>query len=218
MYTTVLFDLDGTLLDTLQDIAAAANHALESLGLPTHPVPAYRHMVGSGVNVLIQRMLPPDKRGQATSEVALALYRKHYNVHMNDFTRPYPGILEMLAKLKAASVQMGVLSNKTDARVQEMVAHYFPNTFEIAMGLRPEFSEKPDPASTLHMLQALGAQKQNTLYCGDSDIDMQTAHNAGLAGCGVAWGFRGEEELKNAGATFIAQNTDELYHIIRPAL
>lgn len=214
MFTTVLFDLDGTLLDTLQDLAAAGNHTLTTMHLPTHPVEDYRHMVGGGVPNLIEKILPPENRGEGTKSIALSLFSKYYGEHKNDLTKPYPGILPMLTALKQAGVQMGVLSNKADHFVQEIVEDYFPNTFAITLGLREDFAPKPDPASVYYVMQQLGANPASTLYCGDSDVDMITARNAGLAGCGVLWGFRDKKELSSAGASFLVNDVVELTELI----
>lgn len=214
MFKTVLFDLDGTLLNSLQDIAIAGNRTLEVLGYPTHPVNAYNQMVGSGGAQLIKRMLPQDKQGDSTMQLALELYRKYYRPNMMNYTAPYPGIVPMLANLKSAGVQLGVLSNKSNDAVQNIVQHYFPATFDAVMGHAPGFEIKPDPASVLHLMQTMDAAKENTLYCGDSDVDIFTARNAGITSCGVLWGFRGEEELYNAGAGYLAEDAEALQQII----
>ena len=214
MYKTVLFDLDGTLLNTLEDIAAAANHALSVLGFPQHPPDAYRQMVGNSSRKLVERMLPEENRGVSTQAVAFELYTKTYAKSSTVFTCPYPGIPALLGKLKSEGVQLGVLSNKDDINVQLVISKYFPQTFDAAAGLREGFAPKPDPASVLEMLRILEADPASTLYCGDSDVDVLTSHNAGLACCGVSWGFRGEHELRAAGANFIVQDAVALQQLI----
>lgn len=213
-YNTVLFDLDGTLLDTLQDLAAAGNHTLSALGLPPHPTDAYRKMVGNGIPKLIERMLPENNRGEATQQIAGQLFTRYYTRHMDDFTRPYPGIPALVQSLRAKGIGMAVITNKADEFAGQVVSQYFPGIFDIVLGLREEFAAKPDPASVLHTMELLGARPAATLYCGDSDVDMHTARNARLKSCGVLWGFRDKEELAAAGADYIAASADELEKII----
>lgn len=214
MFTTVLFDLDGTLLNTLTDIANAGNHALSAMQLPTHSIENYRTMVGNGIPKLIERMLPSTHRGPATQELALSLFSRYYSEHMYDYTAPYPGITEMLHTLKAEGIQLAVLSNKEDAFVPPIIQRYFPGIFTISMGHKQGFPPKPAPTSTYYMLEQLHAFSTETLYCGDSDVDIFTGTNAGLCTCGVLWGFRSEKELSQAGATFLAKDTNELAQII----
>lgn len=214
MFTTAIFDLDGTLLDTLQDLAAAGNHTLTVLGLPTHPVAAYRQMVGNGVPKLVERMLPPACRGSATQAVALQVFSNYYEQHMLDFTAPYPGISQMLAALRGRGVHLGVVSNKSDDFVQPIVERFFPGVFSAVCGLREGVPPKPDPASVLQVLVQLAADPAATLYCGDSDVDIHTAHNAQLTSCGVLWGFRTEAELAEAGAEYLAEDAAALEYII----
>lgn len=208
MYNTLIFDMDGTLLNSLDDIAQAGNYALGILGFPPHPVQAYRHMVGSGISVLIERMLPPEARKPGTVQLALSLYEKHYNAHMNDNTRPYPGIVQMLAQLKERGIKLGVLSNKSHEFTQPIAEQQFPGVFDMVMGLQEGFAQKPDPGSLLHIMHTLDAGQ--TLYCGDSDVDMKTALAAGVEGCGVLWGFRDEAELRAAGARHLVQTAEQL--------
>ena len=217
MFSTVLFDLDGTLLDTLGDIAAAGNHTLSALGLPTHPRDAYRHMVGNGVKMLVRRMLPENQRGEAVFSLAFSLYEKTYAGQMLQHTQPYPGIPELLRRLRERGLTLGVLSNKPDNHVPGIVQHYFPGIFSIARGLRDGEAPKPDPANLLAIMHAFGAGQKSCLYVGDSDVDVLTAKNAGLPMCGVCWGFRGRDELLGAGADYLAHNADELGNIIMAA-
>lgn len=209
-----IFDLDGTLLDTLQDLAAAGNHTLSAMGLPTHHYQAYKQFVGNGVPTLVQRMLPEKNRGESTLALAQSLFEKYYTAHMRDLTAPYPGIVEMLANLKAAGVQMAVLSNKPDALARPIVEDYFPGIFPWVMGLAEGFEAKPHPGSALYLLRQMGAAPTQTLYVGDSNVDMQTAAAAGLRSCGVLWGFRTREELLAAGANLLAENAAELEQLI----
>lgn len=214
MYTTVLFDLDGTLLDTLQDLANAGNHTLSCLGLPEHPTEAYKKMVGNGIPKLIERMLPENNRGEATQEIANKLFFKYYEKHLDDFTKPYPGIIKLLNILKENKIKMGVITNKAEEFAKEIVEKYFPESFTVVIGTSEKFVPKPDPSGVQFAVRYLQAEGRETLYCGDSNVDIQTAKAAQLASCGVLWGFRGEEELRKEGATFIAENIEQLKNII----
>lgn len=214
MYRFIVFDLDGTLLDTLGDLAAAGNHTLSAMGLPTHPVDAYRKMVGNGIPKLIERMLPQHNRGQATQQLASELFDNYYSQHMQDLTAPYPGIIELLKNISAAGVILSIASNKADEYAQVIVNDYFNGFFKAVAGLKPEVPAKPEPHSVYNLLEELGAEKSETLYVGDSNVDMLTAKNAGLKACGVLWGFRDREELLEAGADFIVEDTLQLASLI----
>lgn len=214
MYKTVLFDLDGTLLDTLQDLANAGNHTLSCLGLEQHPTNNYKSMVGNGIPKLIERMLPENNRGESTREIANKLFFKYYENHLDDFTEPYSGIIELLEVLKNNKIKIGVITNKAEKFTEEIVEKYFPNTFDIVIGTSEEFPPKPNPIGVNYAREFLCSASAETLYCGDSNVDMQTAISAKLDSCGVLWGFRSEEELEKEGAIFIAHNTEELKNII----
>lgn len=203
-YRTVIFDLDGTLLDTLGDLAAAGNHALSAMGLPTHETDAYRFFVGNGVPKLIERILPETSRGEASQALALSLFRRYYAEHAMERTRPYDGIVSILQTLKENGVQLGVLSNKDDAFTQSIIAHFFPQVMDAVLGRKEGAAPKPDPTSLQNMMAELGCSPQETLYVGDSSVDVLTAHNAGVECCGVVWGFRGQAELTSAGADALA--------------
>lgn len=215
LYRCILFDLDGTLLDTLQDLAEAGNHTLSVMGFPRHPIAAYQQMVGNGIPKLVWRMLPEQNRQESTLELAYSLFQRHYQAHMLDNTAPYPGILDTLQRLKEAGYPLGVSSNKADTYTQKIVSTFFPNTFCSVAGLTPPFPAKPDPTLALHQMAQMGGTPGTTLYIGDSDVDMFTARNAGFVGCGVLWGFRSGRELLQAGADLIAETPAELIeHIL----
>jgi phosphoglycolate phosphatase len=206
----VLFDLDGTLADTLADLAHAVNHALATLGLPLHPVAAYRHMVGDGARTLIRRALPADR--QDLAENALALMRAHYDTHCFDQTRLYPGIPELVATLQ---VKLAVLSNKPDEFTKRMIAHYFPaNPFAAVRGHVAGTPLKPDPTVALQIAADLGIPPAHWLYLGDTNTDMQTARNAGMYPVGVLWGFRDRAELVAAGARQLIAQPAELLPLL----
>lgn len=214
MYKAVIFDLDGTLLDTIGDLAAAGNATLRALGYPTHTVEEYKRMVGNGVPKLIERFLPPEHRDEETRRRAGELYFPYYDAHKEDLTAPYPGIPALLRALKARGVKLGVASNKENALTQAVIAHYFPDMFDAVAGHTLGTPTKPDPHLVNEMRAAFGLLPDAVLYVGDSDVDIETAHNAQLAGCGVAWGFRTEAELRAAGAEFLVHTAEELAALV----
>ncbi len=215
MYQAVIFDLDGTLLDTIGDLASAGNHALRAMGLAEHPVEEYKKMVGNGIPKVLEPMLPEGLRGQAVRAVAMSLFLKRYGEHKFDTTAPYPGIPEVLARLERLGVATAIVSNKDDALVKSIAQRYFPDhTFTAVIGRRDGVPAKPDPASVDEAMRAIGVPRAAALYVGDSDVDVQTAHNAHLACCGAVWGFRGEEELRRAGADFLAADAAALLRVV----
>ncbi|MGE4547961.1 MAG: HAD family hydrolase [Intestinibacillus sp.] len=210
---TVIFDLDGTLLDTLGDLADATNAALRRHGYPTRTDGEIRAFVGNGIRNLMQRALPSGADDDAIS-ACLADFRAHYDAHMMCRTAPYPGIPELLAALRKRGIRMGVLSNKYDPASRALAAHYFPGLIDQTFGERPGVPRKPDPASTRELLQTLGAAQETTLYVGDSGVDMETAQNAGLYAVGVTWGFRGRSVLAEAGADALIDHPLELLALL----
>ncbi len=202
-FQAVLFDLDGTLLNTLADIARAMNTALAERNLPTHEVDAYRLMVGSGLEELARRAVPAQTRAdeRAVAELALRL-REEYGRHPVDLTRPYEGVPELIAELRAReALPLAVLSNKAGALVREIVGRFFSaDDFAVVRGLEDGVPAKPDPTSALDVASRIGVAPHAVVYLGDSDVDVQTARNAGMHAVGAGWGFRGAEELRTAGA------------------
>lgn len=208
----VMFDLDGTLTDTIRDIANAMNRSLRLNGLPEHPVEAYKLFVGNGVKVLAQRVVG-DR--QEMAEVVLAEYQAYYQEHTQDTTCPYPGVPEMLDAMIRKGLRLCVLSNKPDADTKGVVAHFFPNiAFEIVQGQKAGVPVKPDPTAATSIAERMGLKPEEFLYLGDSGVDMQTAVNTGMHPLGVLWGFRQEEELRACGAAWVAANTDEVMTIV----
>ena len=211
----LIFDLDGTLLDSLADIATAMNAALADHGLPTHPVAAYAGFVGEGVERLARNALPPGS--EAIKPAVLDSYRAHYAERMLDATQPYPGIPDMLALLHGHGIRLAVLSNKPDAPVQKLVAVLLGGVpFVAVRGHRPDALRKPHPAVALALCAALGVDPSQCGFVGDSAIDMQTASAAGMVGIGVTWGFRGREELVAGGAAFLADTPGEVVRCTVP--
>ncbi|MDY4040851.1 MAG: HAD family hydrolase [Collinsella sp.] len=214
-FTHVIFDLDGTILDTLEDLAAAGNHTCEQHGWPTFPVDDYRYKVGNGMLKLVERFMPAEYAGdQQMFKQTLAEFRAYYGEHKEDHTAPYPGIPEMLDALRAAGLTLAVLTNKDHVAAAPLIERYFgPERFAYVQGRVPAFPPKPAAPVTLHVLEELGADPSRTLYVGDSDVDVLCGHNAGLKVAGVSWGFRGRDELEGAGAEFIADTPEELLAI-----
>ncbi|UQZ89275.1 HAD family hydrolase [Deltaproteobacteria bacterium Smac51] len=196
-----VFDLDGTLLYTLEDIADSLNHVLSGEGLPTHSPDAYRFMVGNGLETLVVRSLPGGLRIPAHVRPIFQKFVEYYRHNQCVKTRPYPGVPEMLAELSGRGIPLAVLSNKAHTNTLGVIEHYFPeNPFQIVLGLRPEAPAKPDPFSALEIAEALKVRPEECVYLGDSNVDMETAKAAGMYAVGATWGYRPKEELVQAGA------------------
>ena len=192
MIKTILFDLDGTLLNTIDDLTDAANWVCTQHGWPTFPVETYKHFVGNGIPKLVERFSPENARTPEQLAATLAEFSARYDAHKEDKTAPYPGIPELLAALKAEGFQTAVFSNKADTFCGKIIEHYFgPDRFSLVRGSRPGVPTKPDPAGVYSLMADLGADPQSTLFVGDSDVDILTGHNAGLPALGVLWGFPG---------------------------
>jgi phosphoglycolate phosphatase len=200
-HTAIIFDLDGTLLDTLADIADAANRVLVSRQLPTHELPAYRDFVGNGVEALMRRAIPTGHRDAETIASCSAQFRRVYCKTWNLSTSPYPGIHELLDLLRKRRVPLAVLSNKPHVNTIECVNEFFDTaTFAVVYGQRDDIPCKPNPAAALAIAGALKVSTGECIFVGDSNVDMQTAVNAGMTGIGVTWGFRPRAELLHSGA------------------
>ena len=211
-YRAVLFDLDGTLADSLADLANATNAALQAVGCPPHPPARYRIMVGDGARTLCIRAVPAD-RPDLVDEVRRRM-RDHYAAHCFDETRLYPGILELVRALADRGCQLAVLSNKPDDFTNQMIAHYFqPNPFQIVRGHRADTPLKPDPTSALAIARELKIPPADWLYLGDTNTDMQTAQAAGMVPVGVLWGFRERAELLASGAAEIIAKPADLLQL-----
>lgn len=213
MYTHVIFDLDGTLLNTIDDLADAGNHVCAAHGWPTHTVDQFKRMVGNGMPNLVSRFTP---EGLSEEELAgvLAEFSAYYGEHKEDKTAPYPGMPEALAALKEQGIHLAVLSNKAHALAGPVVEHYFPGVFDDIQGALPDAPLKPDPTLLHALMEKIGAKPETTLFVGDSDVDVLTGKNGGLTVCGVLWGFRDRPELENAGADCIAERAEELEKLV----
>lgn len=208
-YTTAIFDMDGTILNTLEDLAVSANHALALHGMPSCSLGEARRNLGNGMKFLIDHLVP---EGTPADEAAAVLtdFKTHYADHCADRTRPYPGIPELMDRLRRHGVARAVVSNKGDFAVQELVAQYFPGTFDAAVGEREGIRRKPAPDTVFAVMERLGARPADCVYVGDSEVDIQTAANAGIACVIVGWGFRDRAFLEEAGAPQIVATPDEL--------
>lgn len=210
-YSTYIFDLDGTLLDTIQDLATSVNYALSQCRMPERTLDEVRRFVGNGVRLLMIRAVP-DGEDNPRFQEAFDIFRSHYLEHSLDTTAPYPGIMDMLERLKANGKRMAVVSNKFDTATKELIRHFFGNLIEVAIGENEAAGvrKKPAPDTVNEALRQLGVGKEDAVYVGDSDVDLQTARNSGLPCISVLWGFRDREFLLENGATTFVQSPDNI--------
>jgi phosphoglycolate phosphatase len=214
MQTLCIFDLDGTLLDTLADLATACNHALTELGLPAPPEDDYRLFVGKGMRALMETIVPPGSPVSLVDDCA-AHFARHYQNNWRERTKPYPGVEELLARLEQAGVAMAILSNKPHQFTLLCMRHFFPATaFLRVFGLRDGYPRKPDPTSALELAAIAGLAPQDCFFIGDSAIDIATGRNAQMKTIGVTWGFRGLDGLKDSQARHIVATADEIYRLV----
>ena len=205
----VIFDMDGTILDTLEDLKESLNAALAANGFPERTMEETRRFVGNGIAKLMERAVPAGTSPEVTAKV-LADFKVHYAAHCADHTRPYAGVPELLADLRAAGVLTAVVSNKADFAVQILARDYFPGLFDCVLGEKEGIAKKPAPDMVLAALQRLGSTADDAIYLGDSEVDLQTARNSGLPCATVGWGFRTEAELRAAGAQTIYHSPEAL--------
>jgi phosphoglycolate phosphatase len=212
-YKAVIFDLDGTLLNTLSDLADSANHVLSELTLPTHNYESYKYFIGNGIPKLIERCLPADR--QELHSKALSMFNEYYALHSKDKTAPYDDIKELLYSLSEKGLKLGVITNKAHGIAVKVVEEYFgKDIFGRIRGLDDSIKAKPDPSGALSVMESLGATPSEVLYIGDSGVDMHTAKNAGFTPLGVLWGFRKKDELIENGAKYIAQKPLDILKFI----
>ncbi len=214
-YKAGIFDLDGTLLDTLEDLADTMNRTLEERGFPTHPVWAYHHFVGNGAAKIVERTLPPEKRNRALMADCLKAFLKEYARNWNRKTKPYDGVPELLDALTSKQIPMAVFTNKPHDFSELCIQEFFSNwEFKAVFGQREGHPMKPDPAVPLKIAEHLNIPPQQFLYLGDSDADMKTAVNAHMLPVGALWGFRSEKELRESGAVEIIRRPAELLALV----
>lgn len=211
-FQSVIFDLDGTLADTLADLADATNYALAAHGYPVHATEKYRYFVGNGARELIRRALPD---GVQDFTSVYNTYIAYYGDHYLEKTCAYPGLPEAVQSLKQAGVKLGVVTNKPHYRAREIVEKFYPGLFDCIAGQQEGYLPKPDPALTLHVLEEIGGRQDSTAFVGDSNVDIHTARAAGLYPVGVLWGFRDRAELESSGARAIVSDAEELLQVLQ---
>ena len=209
MYKTYIFDLDGTLLNTLGDLAASTNYALRQYGMPEHTIDDVRRFVGNGVGKLIERAIPEGLANPQYEDV-LATFRKHYMLHSLDTTAPYPGIESLLHSLRSHGCNVAVVSNKFYNATVELCRHFFADTVEVAIGERENIRRKPAPDTVFEAMRQLGVSGEDTVYVGDSDVDVATARNSGIPCISVLWGFRDKDFLIEHGATTFVNTPEDI--------
>jgi phosphoglycolate phosphatase len=215
MTKLVIFDLDGTLINTIDDLAHGANHALATCGFPTHEVSSYPFFVGNGVGRLLERVLPPESRTPQIVTRVRSIFEEYYDQHLHDFTAPYPGIPELLDELASRGIKLAVASNKYQSATSRLIAHFFPRLPWVAVhGMRPDIPAKPDPSIVFNILRDVPTAKADVIYVGDSGVDMETARRACIESVGVSWGFRPVSELKQAYAEHIITTPAELLPLL----
>lgn len=214
MKRLVIFDLDGTLLNTISDLMKACNHALGKFGYPLHDEASYKKFVGDGIYKLVERSLPKEAQDEANVLRVKAVFDAYYKEHSLDETKPYPGILELLSNLKAQGVYCGVVTNKAHQYAVELVKQFFGETIDETLGQREGIPTKPHPQSVHEMMSHFNVEPEACLYIGDSNVDIQTAKAAGIPSIGVLWGFRDEVELKGEGADYIVKDAKALEALI----
>lgn len=208
-YKTYIFDLDGTLLSTLADLAASTNYALRTHHMPERSIDEVRRFVGNGVKKLMERAIP-DGLNNPLFEDTFATFRQHYMQHNLDTTQPYPGIMQLLEQLKAEGKNIAVVSNKFYAATRELCRHFFGDLVPVAIGEREDIRKKPAPDTAIEALRELGVDKEGAVYIGDSDVDIMTAKNSGMPCVSVLWGFRDKEFLLEHGATTLISQPEDM--------
>lgn len=211
---TVIFDLDGTLLDTLQDLSDSVNHALRTYGLPERTTAEIRNFLGNGIRRLVENAVPAGT-DEALFEKTFACFREHYVRHCLDKTKPYPGIMPLLKQLKADGYRMAIVSNKWYTAVEELNARFFKDYMAAAVGESEAVRRKPNPDAVLAAMERLGSRPEESIYVGDSEVDIAVARNAGIPCVSVLWGFRDEECLKENGASRIIRQPEELLAVLK---
>ncbi len=212
--TSVIFDLDGTLLNTLDDLANAVNFTLEKFGYPTHEIEKYKKFVGNGMKNLINRAVPEEVKNTEVEKDILTAFMERYSAHSTDLTRPYDGIVELIDTLKNRGIKIGMVTNKAHNAAIEIMDKYFGGKFDYVLGQSEKFPLKPNPESAIFVCKTIGGTPENSIFMGDSGVDMETGKNGGFLPVGVLWGFREEDELRAHGAKEIISHPSELLKIV----
>ncbi|MDU1260676.1 MAG: HAD family hydrolase [Veillonella sp.] len=212
-YTTIVFDCDGTLLDTLTDLRNAVNYVLRTHDLPERSIPEVKAALGNGVAHLMRQSLP-DSISEAQFNTYLDEFKAYYGEHLQDYTAPYPGMLDVLDTLRAKGYKLAIVSNKIQEGITPLNKEYFGDRLPVAIGERPGLQRKPAPDMVLQALKELGSTQDESIYIGDSEVDVATAKNSGLLCIGVTWGFRDEQLHKDLGVTHIARKAEDIVTII----
>lgn len=212
-YDAVIFDLDGTLLNTLEDLKDSVNYSLKKYGMPERSYEEIRHFVGNGVRKLIERAVP-EKTESDVLEKTFAAFKEYYVLHCNDKTNVYPGVIQLLIKLQEQDIKMAIVSNKLQSGVQSLYELYFKDYLHTAIGAKEGIRKKPAPDTVLEALRKLNVSKEKAVYIGDSEVDIATAANVGMNCISVTWGFRSRQELIDAGATVFADCPEEILELI----
>ena len=211
----IIFDLDGTLLNTLSDLAHSVNYALEQCGFPVHAIEAYKHFIGDGVNKLLEQTLPENQNTAQNIARLKELFLIYYDAHNTDYTEPYEGVHDLLKTLQSKGFMLAVASNKYQTATEKLVGLFFSDlSFAAVFGQREGVPVKPNPAIVYDILRVTGISADETCYIGDSGTDMLTAANSGVRSIGVTWGFRPRAELEAAGAKYIVDTTDDIDHLL----
>lgn len=213
MIDTIIFDMDGTLLNTLEDLTDSVNFALGSFSMPQRSIDEVRAFIGNGVTMLVKRSVPTGTDSEKTEKV-FSCFREHYLKNMRNKTAPYEGVTEMLENLKKSGYKTGVVSNKLDSAVKELCDELFPSLISSAQGARGESDRKPNPENVFRCIEETGSKKENCLYVGDSEVDIQTAQNAGIKCLCVLWGYRDKEFLSSFGADSFIEKPNEIFDFL----
>lgn len=211
---TVIFDMDGTVLNTLEDLTVSVNYVLSKFNMPEHSEEEYRKFFGNGIKYALKCAVPEETPEEVIEEM-LPIFREHYNEHCHDRTKPYDGIIELMSMLKANGYKMAIVSNKIDSAVKELNDRFFSEYVDVAIGEKPGIKRKPAPDTVLAALDELGSKKEAAVYIGDSEVDLQTALNSELPCISVLWGFRDKDFLISKGASVFAETPEEVYDTLK---
>lgn len=211
----VLFDLDGTVNDTVTDLAVSVNYALTKNGLPTHPVDSYKLFAGNGMRIMVQRAMPEGQKEGELYEQVVSDYAEYYALHSMDNTKPYDDVPELIDQIRAMGYKTAVVTNKPDVQAKPLIAEMLPGKFDVVIGQMDGIPSKPDPAMPLMAMEQLGVKPEECVFIGDSGVDILTGLNSGAYPVGVLWGFRGREELLENGAKELISKPLELIDILK---